>query len=209
METKTLPENHTPPPPPTSAIDYSANVDSSRAFRSVKEAVEMFGERFLTGQIFLPSPKPPFTLPKQETPSWKSTESSQTSWKSCSPPRETVEPPMLLVNSLKKLETELEETKKELKLLKERESETKVILASLNAELHKNMLKIAKAEEDEKVAAPVVNGGGERWKMVDKKVVKKKPIIPLLGDLFAKRNRNKLNVSDPNQVYASSKMHWM
>lgn len=203
MEPQTLPENR-------SHVDYSANVDTSRAFRSVKEAVEMFGERFLTGQIFLPSPKPPFTLPKQETPSWKSTESTQTSWKSCSPSRETVEPPMLLVNSLKKLEIELEETKKELKMLKERESETEVALASLNAELHKNMLKIAKAEADEKVVAPVVNGGGGGgWKMVDRKVMKKKPIIPLLGDLFSKRNRNKLNVSDPNQVYASSKMQWM
>ncbi|KAI3675935.1 hypothetical protein L1987_85531 [Smallanthus sonchifolius] len=201
METKTLPENPPPPPPPP-AVDYSANVDTSRAFRSVKEAVEIFGERFLTGEIFLPTPKPPFTLPKQETPSCKSTQSSQTSWKSCSPPRETEEPPMLLVNSLKKLESELEETKKELKLLKERESETEVALASLNAELQKNMSKIAEAE-----SSPVVGGGG-RWKMTDMKVVKKKPIVPLLGDLFSKR-KGKSNASVRNQVYTSSQKHWI
>nr|GEX12321.1 ribosome biogenesis protein BOP1 homolog [Tanacetum cinerariifolium] len=139
------------------AIDYSSNVDTSRAFRSVKEAVEVFGERFLTGEIFSPSSKPPFTLPKQEMRSWKPTYSPQPSWKSCSSSRETEEESSsLLATSLKKLETELEETKKELNLLKDRESETEVALASLNAELHKNMSKIAKAEAAEaaeKVAA--------------------------------------------------------
>ncbi|XP_076928621.1 uncharacterized protein LOC143592627 [Bidens hawaiensis] len=186
MDTKTL-------PPPT-AIDYSANVDTSSAFRSVKEAVEIFGERFLTGEIFLPSPKQPFTLPKQETPSWKSTHPSQTSWRSYSPPP-------LLVNSLKKLESELEETKKELKLLKERESETEVVLASLNAELHKNKLKIAKAEEK---ALVVKSGGGGR------KVVKKKPIVPLLGDLLSKR-KGKSNASyllNP-LYYTSPQKNWI
>lgn len=203
-----LPEKRPPP-----AVDYSSNVDTSRAFRSVKEAVEVFGERFLTGEIFLPSPKPPFTLPKQETPSSKSTHSSQTSWKSCSSSQEIEEEPLSLhVKSLKKLESELEETKKELKLLKDRESETEVALASLNAELHKNMSKIAKAEAAEKAAvlrsspslAPMINGGGGK-KTKDKKVVKKKPIIPLLGDLFSKR-RGKSNAALLNPVYTSSQM---
>ncbi|KAJ0781080.1 hypothetical protein HanPI659440_Chr06g0245181 [Helianthus annuus] len=211
MDTKILPENASLPPPPRT-VDYSANVDTSSAFRSVKEAVEIFGERFLTGEIFLPSPKPPFTLPKHETASWKSTHSSQTSWRSCSPPRETEEPPLLLVSSLKKLELELEETKKELKLLKERESETEVALASLNAELQKNMSKITKAEAGENALvalssspgwAPKVSGGGGR------KVVKKKPIVPLLGDLFSKR-KGKSNASYLlNPLYASSQMRWI
>ncbi|KAK9060254.1 hypothetical protein SSX86_020958 [Deinandra increscens subsp. villosa] len=195
MEPENLPKNRPP------VVDYSANVDTSRAFRSVKEAVEVFGERFLTGEIFLPSPKPPFTLPKQETSSWKSTQSSQISWKSCSSPRETEESPVLLVNSLKKLESELEETKRELKLLKERESETEVALASLNAELHKNMSKIAKAEAAEKVVAL-------RSSLKDGKSLKKKPIIPLLGDLFSKK-KGKSNASSKNQIYTSSQMDWI
>ncbi|XP_076956338.1 uncharacterized protein LOC143631453 [Bidens hawaiensis] len=183
MDSKTLPP----------AVDYSANVDTSSAFRSVKEAVEIFGERFLTGEIFLPSPKPPFTLPKHEAPSWKSC--------STEPP-----PPTLLVKSLKKLESELEETKKELKLLQERETETVAVLASLNAELHKNKLKIIKAEEKAPVAgwAPVVKSGSG-----GRKVVKKKPIVPLLGDLFSKR-KGKSNASFLlNPLYASPQKNWI
>ncbi|KAI3770378.1 hypothetical protein L6452_01509 [Arctium lappa] len=218
METKTLPEN---PPPPPPAIDYSSNVDTSRTFRSVKEAVAIFGERFLTGEIFLPPPKPPFTLPKQETPPWKFAQHSpQISWKSCSSSCESQEEPSssFLAASMKKIESELEETKKELKLLKERESETEVALASLNAELHKNMSKIAKpdqASEAEKVAASrgldlVVSGGGGGGgrKTVERKMVKKKPIIPLLRDLFSKKKR-KSNASFVNPVYTSSRMHWI
>ncbi|XP_023765134.1 WEB family protein At2g17940 [Lactuca sativa] len=215
MESQTLPEN---PPPPPIAVDYSSNVDTSRAFSSVKEAVAIFGEKFLTGEIFLPSPKPPFTLPKQETPSWKSTHSTQTSWKSCSSSSREIEeeppppPPVpVLVTSLKKLESELEETKKELKLLKEKESETEVALASLNAELQKNMSKIAKAEKVVEQSSmsgltPVVSSGGGR-KMTERKVVKKKPIIPLLGDLFSKK-KGKSNSSMLNPLYTSSQMHW-
>ncbi|KAL4584559.1 hypothetical protein LXL04_009162 [Taraxacum kok-saghyz] len=216
---ESLPEN---PPPPPSTVDYSSNVDTSRAFRSVKEVVAIFGEKFLTGDIFLPSPKTPFALPKQEHPSWKSTHSTQTSWKSCSSSREIEdEPPQSppLVTSLKKLESELEETKKEFKLLKERESETEVALASLNAELQKNMSKIAEAEAAkaaEKVVEQsslssltrkVVSGGGRR-KMTERKMVTKKPIVPLLGALFSKK-KGKSNASTLNPLYTSSKMHWI
>ncbi|KAI3695118.1 hypothetical protein L1987_78106 [Smallanthus sonchifolius] len=174
MESKTLPP----------VVDYSSNVDTSSAFRSVKEAVEIFGERFLTGEIL---------LPKQElTPSWKSTHSSRTSWRSFSPPREIEEP--LVINSLKKLESELEETKKELRLLKEKELETEAALASLNAELRK--------KTTQGLAMDMVVSG-------DRKVVKKKPMIPFLGGLFSKRKGKADANSIVNPLYASSQMHWI
>ncbi|XP_041011844.1 WEB family protein At3g51220-like [Juglans microcarpa x Juglans regia] len=136
-------EPHPPPPENQSnVLDYNSNVDTSRPFRSVKEAVAIFGERLLVGEIY--SQKAPYHVnaPKQET-----------SWKFSSNPIEDDQKvedqneQYLLLDSLKKLEAQLEETKVELKLLKERESETEVALASLNAELHKiNMSKLAEAE---------------------------------------------------------------
>ncbi|XP_074310103.1 uncharacterized protein LOC141645813 [Silene latifolia] len=58
---------------------------------------------------------------------------------------------VMMMMVLKKLEVELQETKAELKLLKEKGTETELALASLNAELHKSMSKIAKVETDEEV----------------------------------------------------------
>ncbi|XP_077248258.1 WEB family protein [Tasmannia lanceolata] len=144
---------------------------------------------------------------------------------------------LTLANSLKKLETELEETKRELKLLKERESETEIAVASLNAELHKNMSKMAKAEAVAAANAAaksssllLIEGGhqevrgeektrdmgmkfehsqclahvlslrekegyyGEAKKQ--KKTVKKKPIIPLIGDMFSKKKAS-INLHNP------------
>ncbi|KAK1430214.1 hypothetical protein QVD17_12789 [Tagetes erecta] len=198
-QTLTLPEN-TPPP-----LDDPTTVDTTRPFRSVKEAVAMFGERVHTSQIYSPSPKPPYILPKQEPPISKSTSnnSNQILWKS---PDRDQEPSPVVMNTLKKLELELNETKRELKILKERESETEVALASLNAELHKNMSRVAKAEAEAARKAvvagnnvvakrssmtlrQVLNGfGGERKYLSNKKVLKKKPVVPLVTDLFAWKN---------------------
>lgn len=204
---------------PTTSMDDHPNIDTSSPFRSVKEAVAVFGERFLATEIYSPSPKPHFTLLKQETPIWDyKPNSNQTLWKS--PESEEQHSSPIVMNTLKKLELELEETKRELNILKERESETEVALASLNAELHMNMSKIAKAEAEVagKAAAAmkssttlrqVLNGvgdGGEKARMYlnEKKVMKKKPVIPLFTDLFARKNGKAKN----SPLNLSSPMYW-
>ncbi|KAG2704215.1 hypothetical protein I3760_06G174600 [Carya illinoinensis] len=198
-------------------IDYSSNVDASRPFRSVKEAVAIYDERLLLGEFF--SPKPCVNIPTLSNFSPTPTESKLED--------DDLNDHRSILDTLKKLEAELKETKVELKMLKERESETEVALASLNAELHKNMSKLAEAEaaaaakalaaremmslersasskkreeerkrelmysmEDSPTVAQILSFGDEGYFGIEKKRMKKKPIIPLLGDLFSRKKRS-------------------
>ncbi|CAK7357109.1 unnamed protein product [Dovyalis caffra] len=216
---------------PKPAEDYSSSIDTSRPFRSVREAVAIFGERILVGEIY--SPKPFYTPPREETNSWRFSSPS---------PKEDHHEQNGVFGTLKKLEAELEETKAELKLLKEREYETEIAVASLNAELHKNRSKLAEAEaaaakkaaetprsvsfarekkeevlkeeerrrelmirmESSPTLSQILSLGEEKGYFRGKnerKAKKKKPIIPLVADLFFKKkgSSNALN----NPLYAS------
>ncbi|KAG5119716.1 hypothetical protein JHK82_034136 [Glycine max] len=222
---------HPPSPKFFSSIptmDFSSTVDTSRPFTSVKEAVAIFGERLLLGEIYSPIKR-------------------ESSWRLSSPSPSPSSRPMKtdeennnnnngqLADIIKKLEAELEQTKVELKLLKERGSETEVALATLNAELHKNMSKLAQAEataagkaattktvrfeisedrkdgtvekkkESQSLSHMLSLGekdhlfGGKKGK---KQKQKQKPIIPLVGDLFFKR-KSSSTTSHHNPLYAS------
>ncbi|OMO92222.1 hypothetical protein COLO4_17740 [Corchorus olitorius] len=231
-----------PIPSPKPPKDYRSNVDTSRPFRSVKEAVAVFGERLLVGEIYTPKPYTYSRPPSQEI-----------TWYSPSPQNHVVDnnnqQPGVL-DTLKKLEAELEETKAELKLLKQRESETEIALASLNAELHKNMSKLAQAEaaEAKRAAAATATprtaslevaginigediareeerrkelmkrmennptlsqilsiGDKEGYfggKRSERKLMKKKPIVPLVGDWFFKKKGSSTPLH--NSLYASA-----
>ncbi|KAL2254313.1 UNVERIFIED_CONTAM: WEB family protein [Sesamum indicum] len=236
--------------PPPARVDYRSNVDTSRPFRSVKEAVAIFGERFLAGEIYTPKP---FSFPRKETPFFAPSpvvepEPQHWSHSSPSPRGSSCSNATTLSDTVRKLEAELENTKAELKLLKERESETEVALASLNAELHKNMSKLALAEaavaaraasrggdgadgamiirEEEKKRdaylkmesgasqslAQILSIGDEKEglfvgrKKERKLVMKKKPIVPLVGDLFSRKKRTSTTLHNP--LYAPSHLQW-
>lgn len=120
------------------------HVDTSRPFSSVKEAVAIFGQRImLPGQTHTANHKPvsPRITHTASLPSspWKQRPSLPSSPQS---PKEE------FMDVLKKLEAEITETKTEVRKLKERESETEVTMATLNAKMRKNMSEMAKAEAD-------------------------------------------------------------
>ncbi|GMH06759.1 hypothetical protein Nepgr_008599 [Nepenthes gracilis] len=169
-------------------------IDTTSPFHSVKEAVAIFGQQ-LAGEIHSQRPS---TIAKNEIPQ----KNDQ------NPDAESI---------LKKLVAELEATKMEIKLLKKRESETEVALASLSAQLHRNMSKMEEAEAEDAVkAAAVCLSGEERRNMVERmegsspislaqvlssvereegelkgmKKKKKKPIIPLVSDIFVWKKRS-------------------
>lgn len=238
--------------PQSPSLDYSSNVDTSSPFRSVKEAVAILSERLLLGEMYSPSPKPyNVNVGEMFSPSPKpysvnivpNTTRNLVFSDDDSPTRNLVfsdnkrEDESLVLDALKKLEAELEETKVELKMLKERESETEVALASLNAELHKNMSKLAKAEaaaatnalianrnrevreeerkrelmikmEDSTTLAQILSLGEEGYfggKVHEKKAMKKKPIIPLVGDLFSRKKWSSKTMQNP--LYSSPNLY--
>lgn len=197
-----------------------AEIDTTRPFRSVREAVAVFGERFLASDIYIQ--KPP-TILKHETSAPHKIDFSSPTSTSSTQLNQAEEEDRVLANLVKRLEAELEETKRELMQLKARESETEIALASLNAELHKSMSRMAEAEAAEAARAAgksrlIVgeferNGGGKEecgvmklerspslaqilsigekegyFRMQkERKVMKKKPIVPLIGDMFSRK----------------------
>lgn len=162
---------------PKPAQDFHSSVDTSRPFHSVKEAVAIFGERILVGEIYSAAPSP---ANYANNISYNATTTTTNTPNNNSPvvvsPQEIIDNTTSpsannldrtyssdqIIDALKKVEAELEETKAELKLLKEKEQETEVAVASLNAELHKNMSKLAEAEAAKaaKAAAGVESSRG-------------------------------------------------
>ncbi|KAK9095922.1 hypothetical protein Sjap_021419 [Stephania japonica] len=216
------------------------------------------------------TPKPSSSTPKkgtidlkQETTRELSTPSTPISASSTPLNNSTIyniehdgEKELALANMLKRLEAGLEDTKKELNVLKERESETEIALASLNAELHKNMSKLAEAEAVAAAAKAEVLTRKSSTSQVpnncddihraarceedtkrratgsivrmdqrstlaqllslsqdisavrkQKKMMKKKPIVPTLGDIFSSKKKSSPTTLH-NLSFAASQMYF-
>ncbi|KAL0771731.1 hypothetical protein Bca101_036882 [Brassica carinata] len=128
------------------------HVDTSRPFTSVKEAVATFGQRILLpGKIHALNSKPvsPITSPNtSQIAKPVSTSIGQIAKPRPSLPYSLQDSKEEFMDVLKKLEAEIMGTKTEVRMLKERESDTEAVLASLNAELYKNMVKMTKIDAD-------------------------------------------------------------
>nr|CAD1842060.1 unnamed protein product [Ananas comosus var. bracteatus] len=143
-----------------------AEVDTTRPFRSVKEAVAVFGERFLVGdaassschkpnsnaKLGISPPKPPMYSAASSPRSYSSSASQLNQEANREydehEPEDEAEPEPVILSSLKKLEAELAETKQDVVLLKKRESEMDLAVASLNAQLHKSLSKLAEIDAE-------------------------------------------------------------
>ncbi|KAL6316538.1 hypothetical protein AAG906_018241 [Vitis piasezkii] len=164
-----------------------AEIDTRAPFRSVKEAVVLFGERVLAGEVYASN--------------------------KIKEPRKAKEEGTLMANCLSSLKEELERTKLELEQLKERESEKRLVMESEieDVKFVEDSAKVVEVKTQNRTSEEetstefqkkryvtfanppsvpqfVVPQGRavlERHPSLKKK--KKKPLIPLIGGLFSKR----------------------
>ncbi|KAL3651546.1 hypothetical protein CASFOL_004548 [Castilleja foliolosa] len=227
-------QNHYPNE--NSTTDNRSRVDTSRPFRSIKEATVIFDEQSSIIHTYSPTP---FSLPKNETPIFSQSLEleSEPSWKHSCCSHDTT-----LVDTVKKLEAELDRTKEQVKVLKRKGYETEVALASLNAELHRRMSKLAWAEAAKAAMAASGVGAAKEEKKKDliigktkscplpslaqvlsvdekeslsiertkkrKWMKKKKPIIPLFADLFISSKAKGSTNTLENPLHAVSPLQW-
>ncbi|KAJ8483919.1 hypothetical protein OPV22_016404 [Ensete ventricosum] len=181
-----------------SSVPMGGEVETTRPFRSVKDAVALLDERFLSGHAR--SPKA-YTRPISSHPAPKAVFSA-----SSSSPSYTSSAALSVFRSLRNVEAEVEEMKRELMLLKERESDTARAIATLSFQFRKSMCKAAEIEAAVNAAESTVSmelpnkARSEPWRddgprSVEKendfggrrkiKLQKRKPVIPLTGDLLS------------------------
>ncbi|XP_062182902.1 uncharacterized protein LOC133887010 [Phragmites australis] len=175
------------------AVSDRAEVDTARPFRSVKEAVAVFGDRILVGKshsrpiananaiaIATPSAKheassssstitlSPNAMAESEAeamaavvPMYSAPSSPPSLASSPSPSKEDGkrhygrddEAGLVIMRSIEKLEAEVADTRQEVAQLRKRGSEMEMAVASLNAQLHRGLSKLAEMEADKAASA--------------------------------------------------------
>ncbi|PSR99592.1 WEB family protein [Actinidia chinensis var. chinensis] len=184
-----------------------AEIDTTAPFRSVKEAVTLFGERVLAGEIYANKLK---EMQNEEIEKGKAssklrrvTEELEDTKQSLEKAREES---MRMANCLSSLQQQLEQTKCELQQLKEQES--KKLQSAMDTETSDEDLKFIEEEKSQiinegiefhkkryvtfanppslaKVMVPQGDAVLERHPSLKKN--KKKPLIPLIGGIFSRK----------------------
>ncbi|KAM7517260.1 hypothetical protein LguiA_006843 [Lonicera macranthoides] len=202
-----------------------AEIDTSAPFRSVKEAVSLFGEKVLVGEIYATNK----IKQMQKNASNENGDVPSKVGKVAAELEETKqslqkakEESMVMATCLSSLEEELQRTKKELQQLKERESEKQAMETEIeHLKFVEDSIDIeVKAETSDEgtefqkkryvtfanppsLARVIVPPQGdavlERHPSLRKK--KKKPLIPLIGGLFS-RKKSSSQVSSPRGLRA-------
>ncbi|KMZ75199.1 hypothetical protein ZOSMA_117G00170 [Zostera marina] len=158
--------------------NHRSEVDTSRPFKSVKEAIAIFSERILTGELHFPNYDYCGVVANISSPP----------------------PPQPLEVLVRRLGAELDEMKKDMSFLKERNLEVEVVMTSLDSQIQKNVSKLLEIQKCGhcrhslghalSIEAIIEQG----FKREARKV---KPIVPLIGDIFRsmKTMLNKMNKS--------------
>ncbi|XP_043711470.1 WEB family protein At1g75720-like [Telopea speciosissima] len=195
-----------------------AEIDTRAPFRSVKEAVMLFGERVLAGEVYAKQLK---EIRAGEISHGKSklgtvTAELEETKQSLQKAREEG---MMMANCLSSLREELEKTKRELQQMKAKEAqkqpiysemedikfvenaitievETPTILKEEGPELQKRRyVKFASPPSLAQVVNP--EGGEVLQRQTSSLKKKKKPIIPLIGVIFSKKKGTHQDGSGP------------